>query len=538
MSATTAQRPSRSLSVDQGKIAGNLVGGNELRTGTTSSTSSGSGSSAVAGPSNSGILCNAHEAPPRNGKMDGGIGSKLKAAFTHQHPGKQIKSNGKPLGKTFHRQQPLPQSHAGGEVLRIDPRGPDAPVGDGVVLSSGEASDDEAQPGSPSGQSSSNDETAESDNGSNGFLSPNNHANRSRSNTASTEMSEGGSSVCKIKFAPLPSSGRLKRANSITIGVAARSQLLQSQGSGRQAGNAAAWQQQYQQQIQRQQQEQRGRQNGQYSDGSRYSGIQPVQDQSQDQVDLGEGIRKGASKAWNRFRRGSSVSSSNSSSSKPENEQREKLPPATESALEEDDESALAIGTGEKTPKRSQSPTHVNSRHYDDEAEPEGAQTPRHSMQRRVSTGTFIGHASFRQMEERRKRGDAVDEKMSYEDAERQNEATRFIEMLGQTGAGKEIYHHADGRHNKEYKVKRDGQGKLIEIVGIEEKGSDLDTSSESERSRSTEAYSEDDEDDDEETREAEALADQALKGHSEKAMKAGAVEKMEKKKPFGLGRK
>ncbi|PWN36328.1 uncharacterized protein FA14DRAFT_54130 [Meira miltonrushii] len=537
MSAATAQRPSRALSVDDGKVAGNLDVGNDVRTGIASSNSSGSGASAVAGPSNSGILCNAHEAPPRNGKMDGGIGSKLKAAFTHQHPGKQIKTNGKPLGKTFHREQPLPQSHAGGEVLRIDPRGPDAPVGDGIVLSSGEGSDDEAPPASPSGQSSSNDEAAESDYSSNGYLSPNDQANRSRSNTASTELSESGSSVCKIKFAPLPSSGRLKRANSITIGVAARSQLLQSQGSGRQAGNAAAWQQQYQQQMQRQQQEQRGRQNDQYSDGSRYSGIQPVQqEQSQDPVDLGEEIRKGASKAWNRFRRGSSVSSSGSSS-KPEAEKREKLPPATESAVEEDDESALATGAGEKTPKRSQSPTHINSRHYDDEADPEGAQTPRHSMQRRVSTGAFIGQASYSRMEERRKRGDAVDEKMSYEDAERQNEATQFIEMLGQRGAGREIYHRADGGRKKEYKVKRDGQGKLIEVIGIDEKGSDMDTSSESERSRSTEAYSEEDEDD-EETREAEALADQALKGHSEKAMKAGAVEKMEKKKSFGLGRK
>lgn len=537
MSATTAQRPARSLSVGDNKVGGNLIGG----ASSSNSSGGGSGSSSLAGPSNSGILCNAHEAPQRTGKMDGGIGSKLKAAFTHQQPGKQLKSNGKPLGKTFHREQPLPQSHAGGEVLRIDPRGPDAPVGDGVVLSSGEGSDEEAQPGSPSGQSSSNeDTTAESDYGSNGFLSPTYHANRSRSNTASTELSESGSSVCKIKFAPLPSSGRLKRANSITIGVAARSQLLQSQGSGRQAGNAAAWQQQYQQQMQRQQQqqqEQRGRQNDQYSNGSRFSGIQPSQDQSQDPIDLGEEIRKGASKAWNRFRRGSSVSSSGSS--KPESEQRNKLPPAEESALEEGEteESALAIGAGEKTPKRSQSPTHINGRHYDDEADPEGAQTPRHSMQRRVSTGTFIGHASFRQMEERRKRGDAIDEKMSYEDAERQNEATRFIEMLGHTGAGKEVYHHADGRRNQEYKVKRDGQGKLIEVVGIDEKGSEMDTSSESEKSRSTEAYSEEEEDD-EETREAEALADQALKGHSEKAMKAGAVEKMEKKRPFGLGRK
>lgn len=533
MSAVTAQRPSRSLSVEENKVGGNFVKGNELRTGTTSSNSSGSGSSYVAGPSNSGILCNAHEAPPKTGKMDGGIGSKLKAAFTHQQPGKQIKSNGKPLGKTFHREQPLPQIHEGGEVLRIDPRGPDAPVGDGVVLSSGETSDDEAQPGSPSGQSSSNDGTADSDNGSNGFLSPGgSQTNRARSNTASTELSDSGSSVCKIKFAPLPTSGRLKRANSITIGVAARSQLLQSQGSGRQAGNAAAWQQQQQQ---RQNEDQHGRQNDQYTDGSRYSGIQPTQDQSQDPVDLGEEIRKGASKAWNRFRRGSSVSSSGSSKS--DLEQKEKSPPAREKSSEEDEESALDIGTGEKTPKRSQSPTHINSRHYEDEVDPEGAQTPRHSMQRRVSTGTFIGHASFRQMEERRKRGDAVNEKMSYEDAERQNEATRFIEMLGHTGAGKEIYHHADSHRKKEYKVKRDDQGKLIEVVGIDEKGSEMDTSSESERSRSTGTHIEEDEDD-EETREAEELADRALKGHSEKAIKAGAVEKMEKKRTFGLGRK
>ncbi|MCO5589719.1 hypothetical protein L7F22_043687 [Adiantum nelumboides] len=457
MSAVTAQRPSRSLSVEENKVGGNFVKGNELRTGTTSSNSSGSGSSYVAGPSNSGILCNAHEAPPKTGKMDGGIGSKLKAAFTHQQP---------------------------------DPRGPDAPVGDGVVLSSGETSDDEAQPGSPSGQSSSNDGTADSDNGSNGFLSPGgSQTNRARSNTASTELSDSGSSVCKIKFAPLPTSGRLKRANSITIGVAARSQLLQSQGSGRQAGNAAAWQQQQQQ---RQNEDQHGRQNDQYTDGSRYSGIQPTQDQSQDPVDLGEEIRKGASKAWNRFRRGSSVSSSGSSKS--DLEQKEKSPPARKSHRKKT-KSQLWTLEQEKRLRSAHKVLHTST----------AVITKMKLILKEHKHRVTVCKDVFRLM--------------SYEDAERQNEATRFIEMLGHTGAGKEIYHHADSHRKKEYKVKRDDQGKLIEVVGIDEKGSEMDTSSESERSRSTGTHIEEDEDD-EETREAEELADRALKGHSEKALR------------------
>ncbi|KAL9934801.1 hypothetical protein V8E36_006576 [Tilletia maclaganii] len=60
---------------------------------------------------------------------------------------------------------------------------------------------------------------------------------RSPSTASSSHASESshGSGSCAshaIRFCPLPATGRLKRANSITIGIAARSQMLLSQGSG------------------------------------------------------------------------------------------------------------------------------------------------------------------------------------------------------------------------------------------------------------------------------------------------------------------
>ncbi|KAK0554240.1 hypothetical protein OC845_000859 [Tilletia horrida] len=55
---------------------------------------------------------------------------------------------------------------------------------------------------------------------------------RSESSTGSKSRADLGASPHSIRFCPLPETGRLKRANSITIGIAARSQMLLSQGSG------------------------------------------------------------------------------------------------------------------------------------------------------------------------------------------------------------------------------------------------------------------------------------------------------------------
>lgn len=519
MSATTAQQRDRSLSSDA--RLGKMGDGDQVRGRSTSSVDR---QSANSNGSNggAGILCNAHEKPRRSSKNDSGIRSTLKAAFVPPQPGKQSKTNGKPLGKTFRREQPLPQSHAGGEVLKVDPRGPNAHVGDGIVLESpgAEESDGEhTSPGVASADSASPGSAVE-------YLSPppettdgSTDGGRSRSNTASTELSDTGSSSkgsnpCSIKFAPLPSSGRLKRANSITIGVAARSQLLHSQGAGRQQYNAGFWQQAQQQQQLVQRQRQQQQQQPRFNQAARYSGFQ-----ADDTVDLGEEIWKGARKAWNRVRSGGSVSSASDDGGSRERpdavEDRSKV--FDEAVVEEEAEGHEAAG--EKTPKRAQSPTHMSKLKDDEEHEPEGARTPRHSMQRRVSTGTFFGQASFREIEEKRKRGEATDGG-EFGDDEGQNEATRFIEKLGQTGAGKEAFHiHGQGGGQ----IKRDGKGKIVEVVGLDD--GDSSTSSRGDTTR-------DEDEDDAEEQEAQRLAEQALKGHSAKANKAGAVEKMEKKRP------
>ena len=103
------------------------------------------------------------------------------------------------------------------------------------------------------------------------------------------------SSCAAIKFAPLPVSGRLKRANSITIGVAARSHLLQSQGT------AAPPRPSY---------------TPQHVHGSQtwYTNAPPnSHPRHDDVVDVGEEIKKGASKAWKLLRGGGGNTSDSSS---------------------------------------------------------------------------------------------------------------------------------------------------------------------------------------------------------------------------------
>lgn len=473
-------------------------------------SSDGGGSSIGSNNSSRGILTNAHEAPKRNPKaVDSGIRSALKSAFIPTTPGKQMKTNGKPLGKSFERQQPLSQSHEGGEILKVDPRGRKASVGDGIIFSpSGSSTDDEME--MVKGRFTSASDLLKVPNG-NAIAHE-----RGRSDSVSTsgfsERSESVSSnqsssnnPCCIKFAPLPTSGRLKRANSITIGVAARSQLLQSQGGGRSGSNAAAWQQQWQQQQQNK---------NDSSNYSRHSGIQG----RDEQIDLGQELRKGAAKAWNRVRRGSSVSSGSSASQ----EASKSSQPAVESV---DEEAEGHDEGGEKTPKRPSSPLHMSA----EDEEPEGSRTPRHGMQRRVSTGAFLGAQSFREMEEKRKRANRD------EDNEDQRELNaQFAELLGRTGESR-VAHHTDSQAwHPGMQTKPDGASKETDIVDTE---SNEGTSvGEGDSLQGDESDGREDGEDDDETKEAERLADEALNGHTAKATKAGGVEKMERKRGrFGL---
>lgn len=492
-------------------------------------------------PPSKGILTNAHEAQKKSAKQadSSSLRSALKAAFVVQQPGKLMKTNGKPLGKSFERQQPLPQKHEGAEVLKVDPRGEKASVGDGIVLSPTGGDDADlsalALSSSESGLSGSEkafgpmDSSSEKD-----AASSSSDSRRGRSDTVSSGVpsssrspsiaSTTASNHCQIKFAPLPTSGRLKRANSITIGVAARSQLLHSQGGGRANGGS-------------QQQQGGGRPSGQ--------GMM----RTAETVDLGEELRKGASKAWNRVRRGSSVSSASSgdgaagSNSSAANGKGIAMPNIE--AVKEEEQSAEPV-TGEKTPKRSGSPVHMST-FAGLEEEPEGARTPRHSMQRRVSTGAFIGAQSFREMEEKRKREHRSDEDVEqyatpteeHQDSSWDDElSAQFVEKLGRTGASRELHHTGNQSWIPSFLSRSDGPQKDTDIVRLDNEAA-TDTSASSRSSTDDEAAegatntSEDDrneDEDDEESREAQRLADEALKGHSAKATKAGGVEKMERK--------
>lgn len=505
-----------------------------------SSGSSQNGMNATS-PRGGGILANAHEAPKKPIKVpDGSFTSALRAAFIPQQAGKQMKANGKPLGKSFERTQPLmTRGHEGGEVLKRDPRGQNAPCGDGVVLTNefpdeeekGTPDDEEGTPWSPASVTS--DSLAPSSLGSSDSAWE--QVTRGRSTTTSNSLTRSTSTAssqnssnnpCSIKFAPLPSSGRLKRANSITIGVAARSQMLHSQGSGRASNNTntAAWQAQF--------------------NAQRYGGPQPDQNgqlppqqpsksviHGDDTVDLGEEIRKGALKAWRRMRRGSSVSSSSGSANgSPDNvaASDEKSPGRQGSTIESvEEEETHELATGEKTPKRSESPPRMAGLHREDlNEEPEGTRTPRHSMQRRLSTGTFIGNNAFMEIEEKRKResrgvGDDGD------DAEREENA-HFAEALGRTHASRVAHHTVDDKWHPGMNSHSDGQGKETSVGVVE-----ADTSGEEdefELARTGTQEEVEDDEDDEEAKEAERMADEALHAHSAKATKAGAVEKMERK--------
>lgn len=363
------------------------------------------------------ILANAHEGTSREKvRAKSSKRSAFKAAFVPVQPGRLIKSNGKPLGKSFERKTPLPQGakFEGGVVLQHDPRGEEASSGDGLVpagatssdttgsssvngASSGEVTGDSlSESGSTTGLSSSPStsmssysrspsvDTAaggEEDDVFSEVSSPIHHP-RSRTETMSTESSsvsaaplwdmkqqkgeladtnyatslplQSGSSQCAIRFAPLPVSGRLKRANSITIGVAARSQLLRSQGTGRnssqfpaqpiqaplphgmsyqdthkgvQAGSPNYNPRNSKQNVQRSGSQNSGTPGSVGSSGSRRSGEPQVGSPSSqssssinsmsgfgalpdDTVDLGEELSKGLKSAWRKMRGGSTSNGS------------------------------------------------------------------------------------------------------------------------------------------------------------------------------------------------------------------------------------
>ncbi|PWY97652.1 hypothetical protein BCV70DRAFT_48991 [Testicularia cyperi] len=458
----------------------------EISGGTASSHSANSSK-----PQLKGILNNPNEALPRKSRSGSQSGFKaaLKSTFLPPPtPGRQIKvKDGKPLGKTFRRCEPLPDAFEGGEVLPFDPRGDDASVGDGVVppeclrrqASMTQRSDSISDSGYNSDQESS--AATESDFGDASELSQSytteksslseGMSQRGRGNVPKTSRArEGsvasttssGSSAAAIKFAPLPVSGRLKRANSITIGVAARSQLLQSQGT------AAP---------------QRPPTTPQHVHNSQYwytGGSKP-----EDVVDVGEEIRKGASKAWKLLRGGSGSETLSTQAANPTAAPLEKphkqfpkegapvtdpetgelkmaggdpketprVPPKTLSAIAE------ANAKGDETPKRTASPTsqledlslcggkgqnaeadeaaaaiesahqknldkgeHLPNGHHPHELEEgpqhdsfhlaedhdaqagSGAATPRSGMQRRLSTGTFLRGLSLRGIQETRRR--------------------------------------------------------------------------------------------------------------------------------------
>ncbi|KAJ9480323.1 hypothetical protein PHBOTO_003541 [Pseudozyma hubeiensis] len=272
------------------------------------------------------ILDNPNDVLPRKASRSGsesGFKAALKATFLPPPtPGRQVKvKDGKRLGKSFQRVEPRSNDFEGGEVLEYDPRGKDASAGDGLLPTgclnppstspgdsaseSGYGSDKESSLGTPSemGESTDYSRSFTSEASSAWGSSNNASSERGRPSLSTTSRRREGSiasttsnsSGAAIKFCPLPVSGRLKRANSITIGVAARSHLLQSQGT------AAPVRPSY---------------TPQHVHGSQSwynapnSNAHPKHD---DVVDVGEEIKKGASKAWKLIRGGGGSASDASS---------------------------------------------------------------------------------------------------------------------------------------------------------------------------------------------------------------------------------
>lgn len=278
------------------------------------------------------ILDNPNDVLPCRASRSGsesGFKAALKATFLPPPtPGRQVKlKDGRTLGRSFQRTEPRSTDFEGGEVLDYDPRGKNASAGDGILPTvclyppstspvnstsgSGYGSDKDSGLSTPS-------ETDESADYSHSYTSETNSAMGSSTNTSSergrpaisvpSRAREGSmasttssSSGAAIRFCPLPVSGRLKRANSITIGVAARSHLLQSQGSAAPLRPSYAPHHVH------------GSQSWYTNAGHNANAATHLR--HADVVDVGEEIKKGASKAW-KFIRGGGASTSDSSGGK------------------------------------------------------------------------------------------------------------------------------------------------------------------------------------------------------------------------------
>lgn len=359
------------------------------------------------------ILNNPHEAPSLSEvKAKSSKRSAIKAAFIPVQPGKQIKTNGKPLGKSFERARPLPKDIKveGGQVLDRDPRGEDASTGDGVVLTSSTSRDSDAtssySPGSSSdfaldtssettgdnADSATSYESDDFDEASTASSSSQSRRARKRTDTMSTQDSSmsGSSHTPSIRFCPLPVSGRLKRANSITIGIAARSQMLRSQGPGRNANfppqpapqqlpHGMTWaeghpgQQHQSQQPQPQQQQQQQ----QVASPPQSQARQPPGSQQQkqaaaappqqtwytggpkpaDHIDLGEEITKRWKSAWKRMKSSGDGGSADVTSEKEGKGAPTPNGAAQNEAAARNSRASVEDTTGEQTPKRPASPS-------------------------------------------------------------------------------------------------------------------------------------------------------------------------------------
>lgn len=380
------------------------------------------------------------------------------------------KTDGKPLGKSFIRQTPINvrEKIQGGEILDWDPRGRDASVGDGVkppeflpngdvVAEGGESAvvEDETEIKSNGNSEKENQQVASVDPNSaldqrkasisstttsSSIVPTDSTSNRERhssiaSSTSNYSSSQNGSgsntssSIHAIKFAPLPTSGRLKRANSITIGVAARSQLLHSQGTGR------SWQSQQRQQVHPMQPSSPSyptapkSRTASTSSNNSSSGLKdkrPI-------VNTEEELKKGASSIWRRMRSTSSSSSKSSTSNSTPNSSNDSTPstpntevnPLSTSPTSMDEEKGLAHPvpdeSGHATPKRPSSPHHhqtsqdghhpsnLSHQYPHVEETEEGARTPKIQphhppLTRRVSTGAYLRDQSIRGMQDERRK--------------------------------------------------------------------------------------------------------------------------------------
>ncbi|KAK0566237.1 hypothetical protein OC844_000840 [Tilletia horrida] len=277
------------------------------------------------------------------------VGRRKSSTSLDKEAGKQA---AQPLGKTFKREGPPPLDEKGriqgAPLLDVDPRrersdseedgGSESAVELGssyssqASSSSGIASSDSSAPDAISTDSAASLSSSVSSSGSSSALSrgrlPSASSGsrsdaqsslvRSSSNASSVRSTSTMSSDTRssnshaIRFCPLPATGRLKRANSITIGIAARSQMLLSQGSGpvpriQQQQLQYVWQDGAPQPPQAAQ----GQSSGVHPSDPRYAGFQHQRaaawyeaggELPPDVVDVGAELKKFGRLAWKKMR--------------------------------------------------------------------------------------------------------------------------------------------------------------------------------------------------------------------------------------------